>query len=267
MIFRTSRYDPKNYNVVIDHFPDDEVYIRFLDKLSTGNVRLYHRMYPHPNRSLLELIFIASKLKGIDEVYVPYLPFARQDKTAREGEFPLIFEVLNLLSSVGVKKLITYDCHFLKGKREFKWKHLTLINHSAADLLIEHARTYFDSEFLVISPDFGASYMIPDKHFTISKSRGAYSKNDGLYRKIKSMDFDFDVQGKDVFVIDDLIAGGGTMYRAASLLKSRGASRVVCGAVHGLFIGNALDRLNEICDGVFVSDSIVTPISEVHLSF
>lgn len=43
------------------------------------------------------------------------------------------------------------------------------------------------------------------------------------------------VQGNDVLVIDDMIDSGGTLCKAADLLREKGAKKVFCYATHGLF--------------------------------
>ena len=48
-----------------------------------------------------------------------------------------------------------------------------------------------------------------------------------------------DVQGCTVLLLDDLIASGETMVRAATALRLAGAREVVAFAAHGLFTGDA----------------------------
>jgi len=49
-----------------------------------------------------------------------------------------------------------------------------------------------------------------------------------------------------VLIVDDMIASGGTMARAADAFLAQGARRVLCVATHGLFVGEAA-RVVEQC--------------------
>ena len=52
-----------------------------------------------------------------------------------------------------------------------------------------------------------------------------------------------DVDGKDVIVIDDEIANGGTIVEILHRLRERHVGRIVGGCTHGLFTGSAIERL------------------------
>jgi ribose-phosphate pyrophosphokinase len=56
---------------------------------------------------------------------------------------------------------------------------------------------------------------------------------------------------------DDIIATAGTVCSAAELVKQRGAKRICVGATHGVFAGQALERLAAApIDEVVVTDTI-----------
>lgn len=54
-----------------------------------------------------------------------------------------------------------------------------------------------------------------------------------------------EVAGARVFVIDDLVATGGTLVRAAARCRAEGATSVHAFAAHGLFVGEAGKTLEE----------------------
>jgi ribose-phosphate pyrophosphokinase len=66
-----------------------------------------------------------------------------------------------------------------------------------------------------------------------------------------------EVAGATAIVVDDMVASGGTMQRAAEALLERGARRVLAVAGHGLFVGGAAEVLErpEI-DRWLVTDTI-----------
>ena len=63
--------------------------------------------------------------------------------------------------------------------------------------------------------------------------------------------------------MDDIIATGGTVIKAAGQLKEQGASKVIAACTHGLFTSGAMDRLGEACDMVVSTDTIERPTSGI----
>ena len=53
----------------------------------------------------------------------------------------------------------------------------------------------------------------------------------------------FDVAGKNVLIVDDMISTGGTIVTAASALRDAGAASVAVACTHGVFVNNAIERL------------------------
>jgi ribose-phosphate pyrophosphokinase len=68
------------------------------------------------------------------------------------------------------------------------------------------------------------------------------------------------VDGKVVLIGDDMIVTGGTLLGAAGALLAAGAREVRAFATHGLFAGDALDRLaaSELAELV-VTDTVAVP--------
>jgi ribose-phosphate pyrophosphokinase len=67
-----------------------------------------------------------------------------------------------------------------------------------------------------------------------------------------------EVRDRVCFIFDDMIDTGGTLIKAAQLLKDNGAELVFACATHGLFSNNAIERIEkaQALQGVYVTDSI-----------
>ena len=66
-----------------------------------------------------------------------------------------------------------------------------------------------------------------------------------------------DVRGRRVVIIDDIVDTGTTIIKAAKLLHENGAKEIYCICTHGIFSGDALDRIEKsYLDKVIVSDSV-----------
>lgn len=252
-------------NLEIGKFPDGDAHVRILnlEKYKGQEVIVYHRLYPKQNTSLIVLLLILETLKSINSkvsVVIPYLPYARQDKTKLNGEINSAHSLCNILYNGGVKTLYTFDCHFLNSEGKHKLNNLDIINFSLAKSLVEKAKEYFKEPFEVVAPDKGAEYLVKDfggKTFT--KIRKDYEKDKVAYRDIESLSFDFEIKDKNFLVLDDMISTGNTMIKALETLKNNGAKKLACGTIHGLFLFNSLSKLEELTDFVVSSDTISNP--------
>lgn len=259
-------------NVTIRQFPDDESYILVpkLDSLKNKKVIIYHRLYPEPDKRIFELLLVLSRLrektKNI-EVFIPYLPYARQDRESKKGEAISADVLCGLLKTSGAKKIITYDCHFLSRPGNFTRNGLLIENRSAGPQLFKYAKKYFKKDsFCVISPDEGSSYFIENAKghasHSLKKTRGKAKANgvqNGIHADIRKMEGHIDVKGKNICILDDIIAGGGTMMHAIKHLKKLGAKKIIVGATHGVFCGEKIPEkiLKSGASKIFITNAIL----------
>ncbi len=234
--------------IEIKHFPDKESYVRIPVDPKGKDVLLVHRCYPEPDSSLVQLFLALRQLSEMGAASitaaVPYLPYARQDKRFLPGEAMSSEIVCRMMKEAGCGRLVTFDCHFLKKEGEFTYGGLLITNKSLGGEVVSHLKSGLANP-LVISPDEGARYLTEGEKEkgVMKKVRGDYGKGDNAYREVAKLEAKFDVLGRDVIIVDDIIAGGSTMIKALKLCKDGGAKSVRCGAVHGLFLNDALNRI------------------------
>ncbi len=254
-------------------FPDGESYIRIPVSCSGKKVFVLHRCYPEPDSSLIQLFLVLKQLKemGASEItaIVPYLPYARQDKRFLEGEAMSSSTICRIMKSLGCDKLITFDCHFLKKEGDFVYGGLNIKNISLGKKVADKLRKGL-KDTIVISPDEGARYLTEKERNSgvMKKVRGEYGGGKSAYREISSLKAEFDVENKNVIILDDMIAGGSTMIKALKLCRDKKAKTIRCGAVHGLFLNDALKKLKDngasdiACTNSIPSDASAVDISE-----
>lgn len=261
-------------NIELKNFPDKEshILIRDLEACRGQEVQVLHRCYPKQDSSLLQLFLIGrtlSKVASRVEAVVPYLPYARQDKIWKNGE-PLSAEaVCELIAASGYSSLATFDCHFLKKPGEAKYGGLRIRNFSLSDELVSYFREN-KPEALFISPDQGATYIVSDAGgASMVKKRGEYSgyKKQAV-RHVESLEIsgEIEVKGRDVVMLDDIIAGGGTMIKAGRAILAAGAKSISCGCTHGLFLGDAYTKLQSAgFEEIVSSNTIATEASKIDI--
>lgn len=252
-------------NVEMKEFPDGDTYVRVPNAKSLvgKDVIVYHRLYPNQNTALMQAVFLAHALKGAKsiELVAPYIPYSRQDKTWLEGEIKSAEVVMAVLKAAGYSRVTTFDCHFLKKAGDFEYGGMKIRNVTLSSLLIENAKKRLGGDFEVISPDAGANYMSGGK--SMKKVRGDYGQGNIVYRDIQKMEIDFDVGGKNILIIDDMISTGSTMVKAIENLRKNGAGKIGLAATHGFFLKDSLKRLGQLSDYIFVSNTIPSSVSEV----
>ncbi len=262
-------------NIEIKLFPDGDSYTRIND-ISTcqgEDVVLFHRLYPKQNSAIFNAAQMLHTLKRVGArvtLVSPYLPYARQDKTFLMGESLSAQVLCKLLADFGTVKLVTVDCHFLKKEGESEYSNLKIQNLSAGKLLVEHARKKLGLEHLeVISPDQGANYLVSEfGGKSMSKVRGQYEAGNAAeaYRSVQKVEREFEVEGKNILILDDMISTGGTMLKAVENVKKGGAKKVLCAATHGFFLNDSLAKLRKASDGVFTTNSIPNDAAEIDIN-
>ena len=233
----------------IKNFPDGENYVRVSVDCSGKDVILVHRCYPNIDSGLIQLFLALHEIKeerpARVRAVIPYLPYARQDKRFLERDAVSSKIICSMLARGGCDELITFDCHFLKRAGEFEYAGLKIKNLTMGEELLAHAKQFCKNP-LVISPDEGARYLVEKEEGArvMKKERGAYVKRGATTFREANMVGEFsDVSGRDVIIIDDMVASGGTMLKAARACRERGARSIVCCATHGLFLGEAHRKL------------------------
>lgn len=178
-------------------------------------------------------------------VIMPFLYEGRQHKRTSRESLDCAY-ALKELSRMGVSNFITFDAHDprvqnatpLCGFDNFTppYQFIRSLLRYEKDLIIDKDHT------IVISPDEGAL----DRAVYFSSVLGVdtgmfykrrdYSKIVNGKNPIVAHEFLGDkIEGRDVIIIDDMIASGGSMIDTAKQLKQMGAKRVFICCTFGLF--------------------------------
>lgn len=203
---------------------------------------------------------IAGKAHRIN-VIMPFLYEGRQHKRSGRESLDCAY-ALKELSEMGVSNFITFDAHDprvqnatpLKGFDNFTppYQFIRSLLRYEKDLIIDK------DHMIVISPDEGAL----DRAVYFSSVLGVdtgmfykrrdYSKVVNGKNPIVAHEFLGDnIEGKDVIIIDDIIASGGSMIDTAKQLKTMKAKRVFVCCTFGLFTEGLAAFDEAYANGVF----------------
>ncbi len=250
-------------------FPDGESKFSSDEKVSGKSVLVVQSTHPPVDQHLFQLLLASHQLSedgALVTAVVPYLAYARQDKEFLPGEGVSLGVVAHLMRSAGVRRLVTVDIHSAEGLSLFSFPTYSV---SGIPSLVDYVRDQLKlPEPLVIAPDFGSSkrteafaQLYGAKFLQLTKSR------DRSTGAVKVEDAKLEVKGKDVVIVDDIISTGGTVKAAAEAVLKQGAKKAVAVCVHGLFVGDAIEKLEKASVKSIVStNTIPGPYSKVDVS-
>ena len=116
---------------------------------------------------------------------------------------------------------------------------------NAIDVLADHFRSYDLSNTVVVSPDLGNAKMAAEfarrwgSRWPPAPSSGWPTTRVVIDRIVG------DVRGRDVIVLDDEIATGGSIVELLRKLRSESVAQISLACTHGLFTGPAIERLKQ----------------------
>lgn len=224
-----------------------------LPDISDEQVKITCRIKTSNDLILLLLATDALRRSRVEqiELFIPYLPFARQDRVMVKGE-PLSIKVIaDLINSQNYDRVTVYDVHSEVS--------LALLNNSVSipNSLFAFSVLQDKKDYLIISPDAGAYKKIfklcQDIHYKgeIILCNKIRDVSNGIIRSLTVSHED--LEGKDCYIVDDICDGGGTFALLASVLKQKNAGSVNLIASHGLFT-NGLDFSQDI-SMIYTTDS------------
>jgi ribose-phosphate pyrophosphokinase len=253
--------------IQFSRFPDGDTHcvIPSAALLPGEDVLIIHDLYPAQNDKLIQLVLLLDGLRannvGTISVFIPYLPYARQDKSHITGETISANSVCKLLYAMGCSQLYTIDCHFMKGTANTQRCGLNIANVSASQRLIAACLQYIGHDnFEVIGPDKGSDYLTQAfGSKNMHKIRGDYgdlSKQESYRDIIRMEDKHITLQHSTVIILDDMISTGSTIRTAIESLLKRGVQHVYVAATHGLFLGESSSTLSQLTTKIITTDSI-----------
>lgn len=194
------------------------------------------------------VILAASNHPKRISLITPLLYESRQDK--RKGRESLDCALgLQEIEKLGVKNLITFDAHNPTVSNAIPT--MSFENFYPTSTILYEMFRNFDSmsELLVLAPDFGAMERARYYAEMLGCDVGAFYKRRDYSKLIGGKNpivehayLGADIRGKNVIIVDDMIASGGSILDVAREAKERGAKRVFVAATFALFT-EGIDRI------------------------
>lgn len=244
----------------VGRFPDGEIRVKIHSDVRGADVFIIQSTSTPVNDHLMEVLIMADALRRASAMRVtaviPYFGYSRQDRKD-EGRVPITAKLAaNILEAAGVSRVVTIDLHAaqIQGFFDVPVDHLY-----ASRVFTKYARSLnLDSDTLTVaSPDAGGMKMAWGYTKRLDARLAVVEK-----RRVSGEDVEVgfvigDVKDKNVLLVDDIISTGGSISKAAGLLKEKGAKKVIVVATHAVFCGRAVEKLRDApIDEIVVTDTI-----------
>ena len=212
---------------------------------------------------------IGGKARRVN-VIMPYLYESRQN--IRSGRESLdCATALQELVSMGVENIITFDAHDARVQNATPLHGFETVQPSYQFIkaLLNHEKgLHIDNDhFMIISPDEGAMHRAVYFSNILGVDMGMFYKRRDYSTIINGKNpivaHEFlgdDVAGKDVIIVDDMIASGGSMLDVAKQLKERKAGRVFVCTTFGLFT-EGFEKFDEYYEKGYINKVITTNLT------
>lgn len=247
---------------IVGQFRNGETRIKLDENVRGSDVFILQPTCDPVNHHIVELLLIIDALRRASAsritAVMPYYGYAKQEKKT-SGREPISAKlVANLLTTAGANRILAVDFHApaIEGFFDIPVDHLR-----ATPLLARAFRDRVpDEDVVVVSPDAGGVARAEDFRRRVGGSLAIISKQHPGPDATETLEMVGDVDGRTAVIVDDMISTGGTLIEAAQMLKDRGASSIHVAATHGIFAGDAVERIvaSEI-ERLFVTDSLPIP--------
>lgn len=231
---------------VVSHFPDGEVSVKVLDDVRGSDVFIVQSTCPPVNETLMELLILidcvrrasASRITAV----VPYFGYARQDRKD-EGRVPITAKlVANMITAAGADRVLTIDLHAsqIQGFFDIPVDHLY-----AAPVMARYYRQMDIKDLVVVCSDVGGVKMANAYARMLGAGFAIVTKTRIDARTTRAGQVIGEVEGRNILIIDDIIATGGSIAEASKALKDKGALDIYVGATHAVMSQGVIERLGK----------------------
>lgn len=236
----------------------------------TVNGHLNHMSPDDHYQDLKRVISAANGKAHRVNVIMPFLYESRQHKRTKRESLDCAFALQELVD-MGVSNIITFDAHDPRVQNSIPLHGFDNFNppyQFMKALLRAEPNLKVDKEHLmIVSPDEGAMHRAVYFSNVLGVNMGMFYKRrdystivNGKNPIVAHEFLGDDVSGKDVIIVDDMIASGGSMLDVAKQLKERNAGRVFVCTTFGLFT-EGFEKFDEYYEKGYINKVITTNLT------
>jgi ribose-phosphate pyrophosphokinase len=249
----------KLQDAFVGKFSEGEIRVKINENVRGKDVFIIQPTCPPTNDNLMELLIMIDALRRASAhritAVIPYFGYARQDRKD-QPRVPITAKlVANLLTVAGTSRILTMDLHAgqIQGFFDIPVDHLFSVG-----VFVDHISKMNIKDLVAVSPDVGSIKMARAYAKRVSSGLAIIDKRRVSPEKAEAMHIMGEVEGKNVLIVDDLIATGSSLIEAVDALKKAGAKTIYAAITHGILSGPAIQRIDQCkeLEKLFISDSV-----------
>ena len=247
-LVQVGRLEPGS--IEVSTFPDGERYQRLVTPVSGRDVVLVGGTVS--DADTLELFDLACSIvkEGAHSLalVIPYFGYSTMERAVKPGEVVTAKTRARLFSAVPLaaagNRVFLVDLH-AEGIPHYFEGGIRPVHVYAKPVVVDLARRLGGDDIVLACTDAGRAKWVESlaNEMGVPASFVFKRRLDGSHTEVTAMSAV--VSGKSVVIYDDMIRTGGSLIAAARAYKSAGAVKLTAIATHGVFPGDALERLTE----------------------
>jgi ribose-phosphate pyrophosphokinase len=226
-------------------FSDGENYVQIDENVRGADVFVIQPTSPPVNDNLMELLIMLDAFKRSSArrvtAVLPYYGYARQDRKDKP-RVPITSKlVADLITAAGADRVLTVDLHAsqIQGFFNIPVDHLF-----AAPVIVRHIVELKLPDLTIVSPDAGGVERARAYAKRLGATLAIIDKRRVAANQTEVMHIIGDVEGRNVFVVDDIVDTGGTLIHSVDALLAKGARSISASCTHAVLSGPAIERIN-----------------------
>src|SRR5215831_6611742 len=239
-------------------FSEGTLFVRIGQNVRGRDVFLVQSTVFPANDHFMETLFWIDAFKRASAssvtVLIPYFSYAKGDKKDEPRVSIRARVCADALEAAGADRIVAVDLHSPQLQGFFR---VPVDDLQARPTLCDAVMADGGSP-VVVAPDEGfvkRARRFADRLGTPlaigHKRRRAHDERAEIVELIG------EVEGRACLVVDDFVISGGTLIEVAETLMARGATRVTAAVTHGVFSGDAGERLDRSpFDRLYVTDTV-----------
>lgn len=249
---------------LIRKFTNDNYYVQLGNSVRGKDVFIVQPISPPCSDNLMQLFFMLDIARGAGassiHAVIPYYSYARSDKKDAPRISIGARLIADLVVAAGATHVITMTLHSAQvhGFFSVPTDHLT-----AHSVFVKYFKEKMPdmSNVVVVSPDIGHAKRALKLAKALGVPAAAGEKRRLNDNRVVIDGIMGDVRGKRVLLVDDEIATGGTIAEVVEYLRGLGVKQVSVLGTHGIFAGNAVERLDSVpeIDEIVVTNTVDIP--------
>lgn len=242
-------------------FSEGNVFVKVSENVRGRDVFVIQGVHKPVNDNFMELLFWVDALRRASAetitAVIPFFSYAQGDKKDEPRVSIRARVCADALESVGCDRVLTMDLHSpqIQGFFSIPVDHLY-----GRAVICQHIRKLNIPDLVVCSPDVGFAKDAVEFGHELdapvvigSKVRTDHTETVEVHEVIG------DVDGKNVFLVDDFTITGRTLICMADALIERGAKDIYAAVTHGVLSQGAAQRIGESrIKKMFMTDTIET---------